>query len=425
MAMPFVLLTVFLCASAKPDESCVATLGSATEKDSQRWDQSLLALRSAAGTGTFSEEVRENLAEYQAWSTHHQMALQDVEKSKSTFDQLMAGQSTANSPCTSAMLDLQHETNSITHDLQALSGQVDVHMQTLQLQTGKLNSTMMAMESTDREYSQSVSQCNNKQKQALEDLSRYKAQLQELKQIAKPSSPYTHTGKVEWPPTAPLPFHDDLWSKVRCQSFVEFIQEHREYLPQGINKTDCDADREQLHKVCSDMYISLRSLAKAVKEQSEDGTCVQAVRKKKSQQLVPLVSQRRHEVALIKLSSTKLDALQPVLAHLSDRVNKLNDDVIQTVHPHCAASEVAIIPEMLSHINGLIHSLQECPSQSNVIDNLPEVEEPRHIAYTVCAGDGDCGTDESLYGSDVNGAMSNTSGSAHVQAIMSWGGELE
>lgn len=416
-----VFLAALLCASAKPDESCVVPLDA---EPVEAWDQSLLALRNSAKTGVFSEEVTEHLAEYHAWSTQHQKALHSVEVSTTSFDQMIRGQIQSSSPCTSALLDVKHEVSSLVHDLKALSEQVGTHVQTLESETGNLNRSVTAFESVQQEYSRGMTECSDKHKQAVHDLSSYKGQLEVLKQVVKPSSPYTHTAEVEWPPVAPHLLEDGVWSKENCLAFVGFTQQHHEHAIQGTDATDCDSGREQLYKACSAMYISVRALAKKAKVQSKDKTCDHSVKRIKNEQLLPLVSQRRQQVAQIKFSTEKLASLQPFLAHLNDRVNTLDTNVVESVHPHCPASEVVILPQTLSHIRTLIHSLQESPSQSDVVDQLPEEEEPSHVAYTVCAGDGDCGSEAPIHLGGFDDATSNISNVAHVQAIMSWGGEL-
>jgi hypothetical protein len=306
------------------------------------------------------------------------------------------------------------------HDLKSLSEQVSTQVQTLELETGKLNSTVIAFENVDQEFSQGMSRCSLQHQQAAQNVSMYDSQIEVLKLMAKPSSPYTHTAIIEWPPVAPSLLENGLWTREHCLAFVNFTQ-HHENLLQGMSTTDCDANRDELHKACSAMYISVRALAQVAREQSEDKTCDQKVKRKKNDQLLPLVSQRRQQVSHIKLSSEKLDALAPLLRHLNDSLNNLDAEVVKSVHPECAASDVAIVPETLHHMHELIHSLQECPSHNDVVDRLPKEETPKHVAHAVCGGDGDCGTAEPI----VHNETSLISNPVHVQAIMSWGGELE
>lgn len=417
---------ILLCASAKRKEACVTPDSSTPDQQHQPSEQMLLALRSSINTGTFSEEVTEHLAEYEAWSKQHQLTLQKVGRSKTLLDQMIADQSKASSPCTSMLLDVEHTVSSLMHDLRSLSDQVSTQVRTLEAETGKLNSTVLAFENVDKEFSEGVSECSVKRKQAAQNLSLYNAQLEVLKKIAKPSSPYTHTGKIEWPPVAPSLLEDGFWNKERCLAFVNFTQQHQEHFPQTTN-TDCDANREELHKVCSAMYISIRGLAKEAEEHSEDKTCDRLIKKRKDEQLVSLVSQRKQQVSHIKFSSEKLEAIEPVLAHLNDQVNdldaKVQDPIIK--HPECGASDavaqLVAVPDMLLSMHELIHSLQECPSHNYVVAKLPAEEVPQHVTYTVCAGDGDCGTEEPSH----HNATSQMSNPTHVQAIMSWGGELE
>jgi len=417
-----VFLAALLCASAKPQESCSAPFGPAAESDR---DQSLLAFRSSAQTGVFSEEVTEHLAEYQAWSTQHQAALDKAERSKATLEEMIRGRGQMSTPCTSALVDVKQGVSSLVYDIKSLSEQVSTHVRTLEIETGNLNSTITALEKVDHEFLLGMNDCSNKHKQASDDLSKYKAQLKELKQVAKPFSPYTHTGKVEWPPVAPSLFQDGQWSKDHCLAFLDFTQKHTQYLPQTANISDCDTDLEQPHKACSALYISIQALSKKAKEQIGDKTCEQATKKKKNEQLLPLVSQRRQQVTHIKYSSEKLGALQPVLANLNHRVDTLDTRVLQSVQPHCAESETALVPETLTDIREVIHSLQESPSHNDVVDKLPEDHEPQHVAYTVCAGDGDCEEEGPIHVDTFADATSNISNVAHVQAIMSWGGELQ
>jgi DNA repair ATPase RecN len=387
------------------------------------WDQSLLAFRSSAQTGVFSEEVTEHLAEYQAWSTQHQAALHKVEKSKALLDKLMAGPPQVGNLCTSALLGVKQGVSSLVYDIKSLSDQVSTNVKTLESETRNLNNTMAAFNKVDHDFSQGMHDCTEKRKQASSDLSAYQAQLKELKQVA-PFSQFTHTGKVEWPPVAPSLLQDG-WSKEHCLAFLDFTQKHTEHLPQVANVSDCDSDLEQPHKACSALYISIRASYQKAKEFLEDKTCEQAAKKKKNEQMVPLVSQRRQQVTHIKYSSEKLDALQPVLLNLNHRVDTLDAHVTESVHPHCAESEAVVVPETLSDIRGAIHSLQESPSHNDVVDKLPEDHEAHHVAYTVCAGDGDCETEGHIQLDTVKDATSNISSVAHVQAIMSWGGELQ
>lgn len=419
-----VLFATLLCASAKPEEACSAPFSTEMAKQND-WDQSLLAFRSSAQTGVFSEEVTEHLAEYQAWSTQHQAALHKVEKSKSLLDKLVAGPPQVSNLCTSALLGVKQGVNSLVYDIKSLSDQVSAHVKTLESETRNLNSTMTAFEKVDHEFLLGMNDCSEKRKQASSELSAYQAQLKELKGVAKPFSPFTHTGKVEWPPVAPSPLEDGLWSKEHCLAFLDFTQKYTEYLPQVANVSDCDSDLEQPHKACSALYISIRASYKKAKELLESKTCEQSMKKKKNEQLAPLVSQRRQQVTHIKYSSEKLDALQPVLLNLNHRVDTLDAHVMESVHPHCAESEAAIVPETLSDIRGAIHSLQESPSHNDVVDKLPKDHEAQHVAYTVCAGDGDCDQEGLIQVDTLKDATSNISSVAHVQAIMSWGGELQ
>lgn len=412
-----------LCASAKTQDSCTvpSSMTSDQWQQHQHSNQILLALRSSANTGVFSEEVLEHLVEYQAWSTQHQKALFNVEKSKTLLDQVATGQSAASSPCASSLPSVKQGVSSLVHDLRSVSDQVSTHVRVLEVETGKLNSTVAAFENVDEEFSRGISECSLKREQAARNLSTYSAQLAKLKKIAMPSTPYTHTGKVEWPPVAPSLLEDGLWSKQHCLAFVNFTQQYHEHAPKGTHVTDCDANREELHKACSAVYISVRALVKEAKQQSQSKACDQLVRRKKNEQLLPLVTERKQQVSHIRFSSEKLGAVEPVLKHLNDRVNKLGDAVAESVQPHCDASTADITAKTLSHMHELIHSLQDCPSHNDIIDNLPEVEGPQHVAYTVCSGDGDCGTEELMH----HNATLLASNPVHVEAIMSWGGELQ
>jgi len=420
---PCVFFAALFCASAKPEQSCIAPVNPATEAV---LDHSLLntATRSSANTGVFTEEVTEHLAEYQAWSVEHQAALHEMERSKDLFDQMIAGRSEASKPCTSALLDMKRGVSSLVHDIKLISQQVNTHVKTLEVETGSLNRTVTEVKKVDQEFSEGISECGQKRKLAADNLSSYTVQLEELKQMVKPFSPYTHTGKVEWPPVAPSLLEKGTWNQDQCSAFADFMQKHTEYLPKVANATDCDINLEQMEKACSALYISVRALAKKAQGQSEDRTCDQGVKKMKNERMVPLVSQRRQQVTHIKYSTEKLGALQPVLASLNDSVNKLDGDVAESVHPHCSESETVIIPETLLHIREVIHSLQECPSHNDVVDKLPEEQALQHVAYTVCAGDGDCDAEVE----HLQVGTSNISNVAHVQAtgsIMSWGNEFQ
>lgn len=426
----FVFFAIIFDASAKPQETCATPVSLTPAHEQQSSEQSLLAFRSSSHTGTFSEEVTEHLAEYEAWSEQHQIALQKFTRSKTSLqeslDQMIAGQSKASSTCTPMFLDVGNTVSSLTHDLLSLSEQVSTHVRTLEVETRKLNGTVLAFENVAKEFSEQMSECHLEREQAAQKLSLYNSSLEVLQKIAKPSSPYTHTGKVEWPPVAPSVLEDGLWSKDRCLAFVNFTQqhqEHQEHLPQGIN-TDCDANRAELHKACSAMYMSIRGLAKEIEEQLGDKTCDRSVKKKKDEQLVSLLSQRKQQVSSIKYDSEKLGAIEPVLRHLNERVNDLDGNVQDATikYPQCDLSDKIAVPEMVSSMHELIHSLQECPSHNTLpLDKLPVEEEPQHVAYTVCAGDGGCGTEEPI----SHNATSQMLNPSHVQAIMSWGGELE
>merc|ERR1719240_2345582 len=138
-------------------------------------------------------------------------------------------------------------------------------------------------------------------------------------------------------------------------------------------QSDCDAGRALLQEELLSAYEGVKDLIKKASDRSRDMTCDEVAQSRKSAEIMPLVAQREQATSRVEYSSSALDAMDPVLAVMEDRVDQLREHMKSTMMQSC--TDPKEFTEVLEHVQGLIISLQESPRKTD--DLLTKTSEPQ------------------------------------------------
>jgi len=390
------------CSAGLNDPSCSVGL---SEKSS-----SLLAFRSElGGRAMVSADL---VYEVSSWRSSHSKLTDASEEAKDALDDFIQAQGESDDACSARLLESKRSLDGLLHDLKSLSLQVEDHETVLEVESKNLNISKMSIEAVVETHHEATERCEAERAQAIEELTQYTAELEELNQIAKPEVRYTEAVKVEMPgkqaeprrevhtrpaatepvaieavteaPTALL--EQQVWSKESCEAFVTFAKAHKsELLMKGTPRKaplDCDKQRKELQKAYSKAYLAVKDLKKDAKERSEDNTCQETADAQRAAELVPLVAQRDQAAARIEYSEQALAALEPVLKLVEERSNKLQKHIDGTLTPEC--DEAGSASKYLQAVRDLILSLENCPGRNDFTLKIPKPDDKASKYFQKC-----------------------------------------
>merc|ERR1719161_1211130 len=140
-----------------------------------------------------------------------------------------------------------------------------------------------------------------------------------------------------------------------------------------VGERSCDEQREELQEAFKKAYIATRELKKEARERSVDQTCIEMAETKRTTELTPLVSVRESTVEKISVASQAIAALEPVLALVKDKVEKLETHIKKTLTPECETAGEA--SKMLIKVRELIISMEKCPGRNDFKLKVPSADE--------------------------------------------------
>jgi len=297
------------------------------------------------------------------------------------LERFITEQSFEGDACSARLLETKRALDGLLKDLKALSLQVDSHEEVLETETENLNITQLSVLAVEKTHGEGVEDCDREKQDALDRVSQYQSELDELTQIAKPSVRYNHVinaGNVSNDSLSLI--QQDVWTRDACIAFLEFEKKKKDDPKE--TKKSCDAQRKELQEAFTEAVIKTRDLLKQAQADAKDTTCLELVDAKRASSLVPLVSERERASSVIDSSSEAIAALDPVLSLLKSRVEKLTDHIDSVLTPEC--SEAKAVSEALQKIRQLILELEKCPGRNNFKLEIPEepTAEPEWLDLT-------------------------------------------
>eukprot|EP00746_Dinoflagellata_sp_MGD_P074109 gnl/MRDRNA2_/MRDRNA2_29979_c0_seq2.p1 gnl/MRDRNA2_/MRDRNA2_29979_c0~~gnl/MRDRNA2_/MRDRNA2_29979_c0_seq2.p1 ORF type:complete len:516 (-),score=122.32 gnl/MRDRNA2_/MRDRNA2_29979_c0_seq2:74-1621(-) len=362
---------------------------------------SLLASRFELARSMTSEEQHLAIA---SWRYNHSRLTQAAEEASVTLDEFIEAQQNSKDACSSRMLESKRSLDGLLHDLKSLSLQVEDHETVLEVETQNLKATELSIQAVEDEHSRATQQCEEEREAALKEFMQYKAELKELKQIAKPSVRYEEVVEVKGMPEAPTEeapalLEERTWSLESCEAFLAYAKHHKDRKllqePNASASSDenaeesdspitmnCNQQRKKLQRIFTKAYLAVKDLKKEAKERSEDETCQETANAKKAAELVPLVAQRDQAAGRIEYSSSAIAALQPVLEQVDTRVEALKKHIEGFLMPEC--EEAGEVSKYLQDVRDLIISLQKCPGRDDFTLKIPSDDEPESKYFQRC-----------------------------------------
>jgi len=390
--------------------------------------------------------------EVASWIAHHRELAHAADDGSVTLDEFMAAQQASGDACSSRLLEAKRSLDGLLHDLKSLGMQVEDHMTVLEVETQNLKATELSIEAVEDQYHEGTIKCDEEREKALADLAQYSAELKELTQIAEPSVRYQHVVTVEGMPEGNATSGENAtsalldvgtWTKKSCEAFVAYAKEHkkmnllqdqshteeeaegpRKRKPASPIQLNCDQQRNKLQRIFTKAYNAVKDLKKDAKDRSEDRICQETADAKRASLLVPLVAQREQATSRIEYSGSALAALEPVLALVQNRVDKLQNYIESKLQPEC--EEASEVSKYLQNVRDLIISLQNCPGKDDFALEIPTDKDPQSNYFQKCfdASFGKiCGTRMRTGGKNGNGHYVMTSSTAR-QACKDLDGQL-
>jgi len=337
------------------------------------------------------------------WRAEHRLLLADTGESMDVLQQFINAQQASGDACSSRLMESKRILDGLLKDLKSLSNQIDSHEEVLETETSNLNITELSVNAVEVTHTEAMTVCEKEKQEALDRVSQYQSELEELNQIAKPSVRLdiatkisVSNGSTTTELTKDSLLQQQAWSKDSCLAFVQFSKKHRKASKKKIQKQDpdanndnnnnndetkeeiseekaerdCDTQREQLQKAFTEAYIDTRDLLKESQDDAVDTTCVETSEAKRASDLVPLVAERERASQLIESSSNSISVLEPVLDLIDARVEKMSDHIYNDLTPECA--EAKEVSEALTKIRELILLLEECPGRNDFKLKIPE-----------------------------------------------------
>jgi len=333
---------------------------------------------------------------HQSWRAKHNMLLADTGTKMDVLTKFIEQQNESGDHCSARLMESKRILDGLLKDLQSLSRQVDSHEQVLETETSNLQISELSRKAVEDTHKDAIAKCKKETEDAAQRLAQYQDELEELKQIAKPSvradfatkvSVTTETKKAPEPveeeeeKKEPSNEEESLvqeggWSKDSCLAFLSFQKKHGKHdVKEDPKKRDCDAEREELQKAFTKAVIETRELLKEAQEEVEDKSCEETADAERAAKLVPLVSERERASEMIESSTQTLTSLEPVLDLVDRRVEEMSDHIYNVLTPECA--EAKEVGEVLENIRELILLLDECPGRNDFKLKIPPREEEK------------------------------------------------
>lgn len=162
------------------------------EADAQAQPTSLLMKNSVSRR---MKNMLGDAAEHRSWRAENLKLWYAANESKGILDTFISQQEDSSDFCSSRLKEAKRALDGLLHDLHDLTIEVQSHEEVLATETENLNITYMSIEAVEEKYNKHLERCKEEQASALDELRQYRAEVEELEQIAKPSVRYDHTMK--------------------------------------------------------------------------------------------------------------------------------------------------------------------------------------------------------------------------------------
>jgi len=164
-----------------------------------------------------------------AWFQRHNKLKEAATEEQDALTKFIEAQKTSGDVCSSRLLEAKRSLDGLLHDLKSLSTQVEDHETVLEVEDENLKATDLSIDAVEDQHEEETTKCTEEREKALEDLAQYTAELEELKQIAKPSVRYEHVVTVEGMPEAtPALLEEGTWTMKSCEAFVAYAKTHKD-----------------------------------------------------------------------------------------------------------------------------------------------------------------------------------------------------
>merc|ERR1719265_1810627 len=127
---------------------------------------------------------------HKAWNAEHQRISNAADKSKDALDDFIEEQKDSSDHCSARLMEAKRSLDGLFHDLSTISKEARSHEVILETETENLKVTHLSIEAVNTQFRENSDECHKEYKEALEEVDQYKAELEELNQIAKPEVDY-------------------------------------------------------------------------------------------------------------------------------------------------------------------------------------------------------------------------------------------
>lgn len=165
----------------------------------------------------------DQIKKHRAWRTKHNQISHEVNKSQNALDDFIEGQKESSDHCSARLMEAKRSLDGFLKDLKAISQEASGHVMILETETENLKIAHMSIDSAETMYNKEVAQCDKEHKEASEEVDRFKTELEELNQMAKPEIRYEHV--IEDRDSSF--FQTSTFSKGKCLSFLKYEQRHQ------------------------------------------------------------------------------------------------------------------------------------------------------------------------------------------------------
>lgn len=211
--------------------------------------------------------------EHRSWRSENLKLWLAANESKGVLDDFIDNQEDASDFCSSRLKEAKRALDGLLHDLHDLTIEVQSHEEVLATETENLNITYLSIEAVNERYNEHVKKCKKEREDAVKELMQYRAELEELEQIANPEVRYNDAQKKI--PTVLL--EEGVWTLERCEQFVEFSARHRPSFLQMSEDVDIRANSNvsslqrgaRCSSVFSEVEVKVGSISRVIKPKKD------------------------------------------------------------------------------------------------------------------------------------------------------------
>lgn len=354
----------------------------------------LLSLRSTR------TDPKEAVADARAWERDHALrhaALASVRKSLShsaappalavNLDAFIAASQSSTDACHARTLEAKRTLDGLTHQVTALSDQMSGQSKVVAANTVALEQAVADKQSADNELLAALQACDDAANTT--SLLQYRAELDELEQIAEPSvrsqiaeQPLIRQNLAERAARAAAVSAQPVdasrvsllqWTDAVCRRYVTLLQSKAS--ARGIEHIElsCNETRTELQQQFQESYYELSLLYKnsATTVADAQADCKAIANTEHEGKLTAVNTQIQQGTKLILAAKDVMSALDPLLEDVTLTTNKVTEHV-KWLEQNCHVE--SSVTEHLRKVRDLIDTLSVCPGRNDFKLTIPSLD---------------------------------------------------